>query len=139
MGNFFAIYIIFLISILIVEVNSSPSGWSSWTNCRKSESCFRTRIFTCDAGQGIECLNETGGGNFEQTAYYCDTSSNCLENVEEMFYASEVSVLETHPLSLVIELNSPTVSHIRVSKRLDVTPRMSNHSIAEFQNFITAN
>ena len=115
MGNFFVINVTFFISILIAEVNSNPPGWSSWSNCAELESCLRRRTFACDAGQGIECLNVTGGGNFQQDAFDCSASSECLENAEEMFHASEVSVLETHPLSLVIELKSLTLSHTQVS------------------------
>ena len=104
-------------SILVVKVNSSPSGWSSWAECTESNICFRRRIFTCYAGEGIQCLNETNRGNFEQSAWNCTTSPKCLENVEEMFHASEVSALKKHQLSLAIELDLPTVFHTRVSKR----------------------
>ena len=109
------IVISLIFSILIVKVNSSPSGWSSWAECTESNSCFRRRTFTCNAGKGINCLHETDGGNYEQSAWNCNASPECLENVEKMFHASEVSALKTHQLSLVIELNPPTVSHTRVS------------------------
>ena len=124
-----------------MEVNSSPPGWSSWTNCAEMETCFRTRTFTCDAGEGIECLTKTDSGNFRQDAYNCIESSECLENVEEKFDAPEVSVLETHPLSLVIELNSPTLSHTRVSSTCRMqhgcpTTRSHNFKISSQQNEI---
>ena len=77
-------------SMLIVDVNSQITGWSSWTDCTELSGCFRRRTFTCDAGEGIECLNEADG-SFEQVTVNCDASLECLENVEEMFYASEVS------------------------------------------------
>ena len=91
MDKFIVISIIF--SILIVKVNSSPSEWSSWAECTESNSCFRRRTFKCDAGEGIQCLHETDRGNFEQSAWNCETSPECFENVEEMFHASEVSAL----------------------------------------------
>ena len=129
MGNFFVINVIIFISILIVKVNSKPPEWSSWASCAESESCFRKRIITCDAGEGINCVTEMNGGNFRQDAYYCIESFECLENVEENFDAPEVSVLETHPLSFVIELNSPTVPYFRLSNRSDAA-RMCNNSTA---------
>ena len=76
--------------ILIVVVNSQTTGWSSWTDCAEFDGCFRRRTFTCDAGEGLECLNEANGA-FEQRALNCDASPECLENVTEMFHASEVS------------------------------------------------
>ena len=78
-------------SILIVDVNSQTSGWSSWTDCTELDGCFRRRNFTCDAGEGIECLNDADGDNFEQVTVNCSASLECLENVEEMFHTSEVS------------------------------------------------
>ena len=89
MDKFIVISIIFLISIVVVEVNSSPPGWSSWQNCTGPQNCIQ-RIFICDAGEGIECLNETNGA-FEQRAFSCSENSKCLENVAEMFPASTVS------------------------------------------------
>ena len=76
--------------ILIVQVNSQTTGWSSWANCPKSDGCFRRRLFTCNAGEGLECLNEADGA-FEQRALNCDASPECLENITQMFHASEVS------------------------------------------------
>ena len=84
------ISLIFLVLILVVEVTSTPSGWSSWADCTESQNCFRRRVFTCDAGEGIECLDETNGA-YEQLALNCNQSPQCLGNVEIMFHASEVS------------------------------------------------
>ena len=75
---------------LIVNVNSQTTGWSSWADCAESDDCFRRRVFTCDAGEGIECFNEANGA-FEQLAVNCSASAECLENVTEMFHTFEVS------------------------------------------------
>ena len=82
--------LVFACVFLIASVNSQTTGWSSWTDCAASETCFRRRISTCNAGEGIECLNNVNG-NFKQIAVHCHSSSECLENTTEMFHASEVS------------------------------------------------
>ena len=74
---------------LAVDVNSQTTGWSSWTNCAETEGCFQRRIFTCGAGERLECLNETNEG-FEQLAVNCSASPECLENIAETFYPHEV-------------------------------------------------
>ena len=62
---------------LTVDVNSQTTGWSSWTNCTETEGCFQRRIFTCGAGERLECLNETNEG-FEQLAVNCSASPECF-------------------------------------------------------------
>ena len=78
--------------ILIVDVNSQTKGWSSWADCAEFDGCFRRRIFRCDAGEALECLNETNCAS-KQRVLNCDASPECLKNVTKMFQASEVSVL----------------------------------------------
>ena len=79
-----------LYMILIMKLRAQTSGWSSWTNCSASEKCSQKRILSCNDGVGLACLNETNGA-FEQRALNCNASPECLENVDEMFGASEVS------------------------------------------------
>ena len=75
--------------LLIPDVHSQTTVWTSWAECTELLDCFRKRILNCDAGEGMECLNEAVGA-FEQIAVNCDTSPECLENVDEMFHGSEV-------------------------------------------------
>ena len=84
--------------ILIVHVNSQTAVWSSWADCAEPDGCFRRKL-TCDAGEGLECLNEADGA-FEQRALNCDASPDCLENVTQMFHASEVSSAFKFALSM---------------------------------------
>ena len=51
----------------------------------ESKFCFRRRSFTCDADEELSCSNETGGG-FAQIASNCNSSPECLKNVNEMFH-----------------------------------------------------
>ena len=88
MNKFIVISIVCLFSI--ANVNSQTTGWSSWADCAEFDGCFRRRTFTCNAGEGIECLSETNEA-FEQRALNCNTSVECLENVTEMFRELEVS------------------------------------------------
>ena len=74
---------------LIVHVHSQTTAWTSWAECTEFLGCFQ-RTLNCDVGEGIDCLNEAVGA-FEQIAVNCDTSPECLENVDEMFHVSEVS------------------------------------------------
>ena len=74
----------------IADVKCQTTGWSSWADCAESDGCFQRRLLICNAGEGLECLNEADGA-FEQRALNCDASPECLENVTEMFHASEVS------------------------------------------------
>ena len=75
---------------LILHVHSQTTAWTSWADeCTELLGCFRRRTLSCDAGEGIDCLNEAVGA-FEQIAVNCDTSPECLENVDEMFQGSEV-------------------------------------------------
>ena len=75
---------------LILDVHSQTTAWTSWADeCTELLGCFRRRILSCGAGEGIACLNEAVGA-FEQIAVNCDTSPECLENVDEMFHGSEV-------------------------------------------------
>ena len=76
--------------LLILDVHSQTTAWTSWADCTELLDCFQRRILSCDAGEGIKCLNEVVGA-FEQIAVNCDTSPECLENVDGMFHASEVS------------------------------------------------
>ena len=87
MNKFVVITIVCL--FLIANINSQTTGWSTWAECTESQRCFRRRTFTCDAGEGIECLNEADGA-FEQVALDCDANPECLENATKMFHASEV-------------------------------------------------
>ena len=87
MKNFIQITVVCF--LLTVNVNSHTTGWTSWADCPESESCFRKRNFTCDAGEGLECLNKTNGA-FEQLAENCSASPECLENITKMFQTSEV-------------------------------------------------
>ena len=43
----------------------------------------------CSVGEGAVCLSETDDA-FGQGAWNCETSLECLENVDEMFHAAEV-------------------------------------------------
>ena len=88
MNKFIVISIVCL--FLIVNANSQTTGWSSWADCAKPQGCFRRRIFMCDAGEGLQCF-QLADGAFEQRALNCDVSPECLEDVTEMFHASEVS------------------------------------------------
>ena len=99
---------IILISIVclffIADVKCQTTGWSSWADCAKSDGCFRRRILTCDVGEGLKCLNDAGGA-FEQRALNCTSSPECLEDVTEMLYASEVSACSSSfILFCIIEL-----------------------------------
>ena len=88
MRNIVVVYIIY--SVVVTKARAQTMGWSSWSDCTASDVCFRRRTFTCDAGEGLDCLNVTKGA-FEQVAVNCDTNLECLENVEELFRGSEVS------------------------------------------------
>ena len=83
----------FLLSVacylLIADVNSLTTGWTTWADCGELLNCFRRRNLICTAGEGLECLNEEDGA-FEQRAMNCNASSECLENVDVMFQTSEV-------------------------------------------------
>ena len=76
--------------LLILDVHSQTTVWTSWADCTELLDCFRRRILNCDAGEGIESLNEAVGA-FEQIAVNCETSPEFLENVDGMFHGSEVS------------------------------------------------
>ena len=78
--------------LLIGDVNSQTTGWTSWAECSEFLGCFRRRILNCTAGEGLECSNEADGA-FEQRALDCSASLECLKNVTEMFQASEVCTL----------------------------------------------
>ena len=88
MNKFMVISIVCL--FLIAKISSETTGWSSWANCAESDGCFQKRTFRCDAGEGIECLNEADGA-FEQRALNCNATPECLENITETFHSSEVS------------------------------------------------
>ena len=75
--------------LLIADVNSLTTGWTTWADCGELLGCSRRRIMNCAAGEGLKCLNEADGA-FEQRAMNCSESSECLENVDEMFQTSEV-------------------------------------------------
>ena len=75
--------------LLILDVLSQTTVLTSWADCTELLDCFRRRTLSCDAGEGIDCLNEAVGA-FEQIAMNCDASPECLENVDEMFHGSEV-------------------------------------------------
>ena len=101
MDKFIVISIVCL--FFIADVKCQTTGWSNWANCTESNDCFR-RNFTCDAGGGLECLNDADGA-FEQQALNCNASPECLENVPEMFNASEVSACcSSFILFCIIEL-----------------------------------
>ena len=84
--------VILLCTSFIGELNSSQPGWSSWSDCTESLSCFR-RIFTCVAGKGLKCVSEADGA-FEQVALNCSANSECLKNIEQLFPDSSVSVVD---------------------------------------------
>ena len=74
---------------LILDVHSQTTAWTSWAECTELLGCFRRRTLSCDAGEGIECLNKAVG-DFKQITVNCGTSPECLENVDEIFHGSEV-------------------------------------------------
>ena len=79
--------------IVVAKVRAQTTGWSSWSNCTATNNCFRRRTFICDAGEGLKCLSVANGA-FEQVSVNCDANLECLENVDEMFRASEVSCIQ---------------------------------------------
>ena len=88
MRNIVVVYLVYF--IVVAKVRAQTTGWSSWSNCTAPDDCFRKRTFTCDAGEGLECVNVANEA-FEQAAVNCDANLECMENVDKMFRASEVS------------------------------------------------
>ena len=89
MDKFIPISIVCL--FFIADVKCPTTGWSFWADCAEPDGCFRKRLFTCNAGEELDCFKEADGA-FEQRTLNCDANPECLENVAEMFHASAVSV-----------------------------------------------
>ena len=90
MNKFISIRIVCF--LFVAHVKGQSTGWSSWADCAESDGCFRRRIFTCDDGEGFDCLDEANGA-FEQIAVNCNASLECLKNVTETFQTPEVCIV----------------------------------------------
>ena len=77
------IFVVILIC-LILEVQAK-SVWGTWSDCEASDNCFQRRQFKCVEGEGEDCLSVARGA-FEQIALRdCNTTIDCLEEVDKYF------------------------------------------------------